>query len=206
MKLRRDRIPTAAFALLATIGVGFGAGCGTEGATKYGGDPPTAEATYGSCTFCHGDLAVHMTDTGGHGSLDLKCEVCHEELTPGEAGLGHRAVPQCADCHERQQTHHDPAAGAAGECTVCHTPHGSENLFLVNQLIRTPDGDTSEVEFTNLRGRLDGSFASVSQPGSGVCEICHTRTDYYRGDGTGEAHFPFACFTCHPHAGAFAPR
>jgi predicted CXXCH cytochrome family protein len=181
------------------------AACGTNGAPKYEGDAPSAEVTYGTCAFCHQALAVEMTATGGHHDLDLKCESCHADETPGQVGPGHRSVPACADCHGAQQTHEDPAAGTAGECTVCHTPHGSPNLFLVRTQIETPSGGEREVEFTNLLGLADGSFASVSDPGSGLCETCHTTTRYYRSDGSGETHFPYACFTCHPHAGGFGP-
>jgi hypothetical protein len=39
-----------------------------------------------------------------------------------------------------------------------------------------------------------------------VCEVCHTTTRFYRSDGTGEAHFGFPCYTCHPHDVGFLPR
>ena len=87
-----------------------------------------------------------------------------------------------------------------------HEAHGSTNLFLINEQIVTPSGPTRSVQFTNLGGLADGSFASVSHPGTGVCEICHTTTQFYRSDGSGAVHFPYTCFTCHPHAGGFAPQ
>jgi predicted CXXCH cytochrome family protein len=182
------------------------AACGTNGAPKYEGDAPSAVATYGQCAFCHRALSGHMTATGGHHDLDLKCEACHPDETPGQVGPGHRAVPACADCHTEQQTHGDPAAGTPLECNVCHTPHGSSNIYLVRTRVETPSEGVHEVEFTNLLGLADGSFASVSDPGSGLCETCHTTTLYYRSDGGGEPHFPYACFTCHPHAAGFGPR
>jgi predicted CXXCH cytochrome family protein len=182
------------------------AGCGADGATRYeSGPPPDADATYGGCAFCHRELAEHMTATGGHASLDLKCELCHDDLTPGEVGPGHRSVPACADCHTDQATHHDPAAGTAEQCVVCHTPHGSENLLLVNEVVSTPSSGDRRVDFTQLLGLADGGLASSTDPGSGLCETCHTTTRYYRNDGTGDDHFPFTCFTCHHHGDGFAP-
>jgi hypothetical protein len=77
---------------------------------------------------------------------------------------------------------------------------------LVRERIVTPDDTASPIDFTNLDGLADGSFASVSEPGSGLCEVCHSTTRYYRNDGTGEDHFPFTCFTCHSHGDGFAPR
>lgn len=190
--------------LLLAAALAFAA-CGTNGAPKSEGDAPSAEATYGQCAFCHQALAVHMTATGGHHDLDLKCESCHPDETPGLVGPGHRGVPACADCHKVQQTHEDPAAGTPLECNVCHTPHGSSNIYLVRTEVDTPEAGLREVEFTNLLGLADGSFASVSDPGTGLCETCHTTTRYYRSDGSGAEHFPYACFTCHPHAGGFSP-
>lgn len=181
------------------------AGCGGS-VTEFDQQLPPARETYGACAVCHSGLANHMFDNGGHGSLRIKCERCHEQLLEIDAGPAHRSIPACADCHRQQVTHQDPEAGTEAECLVCHTPHGSANLYLVRERIVTPDDTVSPIEFTNLEGLEDGSFASVSEPGSGLCEVCHSTTRYFRSDGTGEEHFPFTCFTCHPHSDGFAPR
>ncbi len=182
------------------------AGCGTDGGTKFTGEVPTAEETYGGCAFCHRELAVKMTAAGGHSDLNLKCEFCHEDLRLGEAGEGHRSVPACVECHARQATHHDPERGEAGECTVCHAPHGSSNLLLVRQEIVVPSGELWTVKFNQLRGVGDGALASGATPATGICEVCHSATSFFRSDGSGEAHFTLPCFTCHPHGSGFAPR
>jgi len=180
--------------------------CGDDGAPQYGGGPPPIEAAYGQCAFCHDDTAARMVLYGGHGSLRVKCQRCHDEdLTPGRVGLEHRSIPACADCHSRQATHMDPAAGTPQQCLVCHTPHGSPNLFLVNEAITPPSGRTAVIDFTNLLGKADGSFASASDPGSGLCEVCHATTRYYDSEGHGEPHLTNTCTVCHTHAAAFAP-
>lgn len=192
--------------LLAVAIAAAAAGCGDSGSPKYGGDAPAVEETYGSCAFCHKGLSTFMFEQGGHGSLDVKCEFCHEELLPDDPGPGHRSIPACADCHSRQETHGgDPQAGTMQECLVCHNPHGSSNLRLVRSLIDTPSGDTAEVEFTNEEGQSDGGFTSASDPGTGLCEVCHTRTRHYRSDGSGTPHFTITCTTCHEHAEGFSP-
>ena len=181
-------------------------GCGTDGAPQYAGGPPTVDAAYGQCAFCHKELATRMFLLGGHATLSINCERCHvDDLTPGVVGPGHRSVPACVDCHTEQKTHMDPAAGTPQECLVCHNPHGSPNLFLVDEQITDPFLVVHDVVFTNLGGKEDGSFASVSRPGTGLCEICHTTTAHYRSDGTGSAHFTNTCTVCHTHRAAFAP-
>ena len=164
-----------------------------------------AEKVHAECAYCHNRVTVDAVTTSGHGSQSLECEGCHTNLTPGRVGPDHRSITPCKQCHQGPQTHQDPLAGTAYECAVCHTPHGSPNILLVRPVIDTPQGDPRPVVFTNLDGLADGSFASVSRPGSGVCEICHTTTEFYRADGRGEPHYPYPCFTCHPHGQGFRP-
>ncbi len=201
-RFHRTHRSTGAAALLIAL---VAAGCGDHGSEKFSGAPSTAVEAYGSCVFCHEGPGYQLFENGGHGGFDLRCESCHADLRPNDPGPGHRAVPACADCHAEQMTHHDPAPAAENQCVVCHTPHGSPNLLLVRRTIETPDGMRLPVELTNLSGLRDGGFASVSEPGTGVCEVCHAETLYYRSDGSGAPHFEFPCYTCHPHSSGFAP-
>jgi predicted CXXCH cytochrome family protein len=164
--------------------------------------PVISDAT---CAICHPDEAARLAMGNRHqAEFANACSSCHAEVTP-EPGPGHRARSDCADCHspERVATH---ATGVAVPCTQCHEPHGSDNIRLVRDVIRTPQGIERSVLFDSLTGRADGSFASASAPGTGLCEICHTSTEFYRADGAGVAHFTDSCLRCHPHDAGFFPH
>jgi len=179
----------------------------------------------GDCTLCH-DHAVGFRPVAGDAACSIchpaedaalakpalhhdrfagRCSSCHAEVSP-EAGPGHRATSACADCHSpaKVATHVPP--GLSVPCAQCHDPHGSDNIRLVRDVIRTTAGEDRPMLFESLSGRVDGSFASASVPGSGLCEVCHTRTQFYRADGGGEPHYTTPCGVCHVHEAGFAPR
>jgi len=64
------------------------------------------------------------------------CINCHTPHASSEAGLLRDSmINVCGSCHadtlarqERSQTKHQPIS--EGQCTICHSPHASDNLFL----------------------------------------------------------------------------
>jgi predicted CXXCH cytochrome family protein len=162
--------------------------------------------TDASCPVCHPSEAARLSKPSQHHDNFMLCSSCHAEVNP-EPGPGHRAIAACADCHAPTDiATHAPPGISAFACAQCHDPHGSDNIELVREVIHTPQGTDRPVQFVNRDGKADGSFASVSDPGTGVCEICHTTTQFYRADGTGAAHFDLPCFPCHAHERGFAPQ
>jgi predicted CXXCH cytochrome family protein len=157
-------------------------------------------ASPATCNICHAAEAARLAMPSGHSGR--ACESCHAPISP-TPGPGHQSAEACQTCHPANQTH--APGGAAMPCTQCHDPHGSTNVDLVREEITTSQGGARLVTFDNIEGRADGSFASASDPGSGICEICHTTTQFYRADGTGAPHFTFSCLPCHTHAAGFEP-
>jgi len=157
-------------------------------------------ATEDNCVLCHQDEAARHTMPSGHAVQT--CTTCHAERDP-TPGPDHRATEGCQTCHPSTQTH--APAGVALPCVQCHDPHGSQNIKLVRETITTPGGANRPITFDNLTGLADGSFASASAPGTGVCEICHTTTRHYRADGTGSPHYTYSCLGCHRHNDGFNP-
>ncbi len=157
-------------------------------------------ATEDNCVLCHQDEAARHTMPSGHAVQT--CTTCHAERDP-TPGPDHRAIEACQTCHPATETH--APNGMALPCVQCHDPHGSSNTKLVREIITTPSGADRPIAFDNLTGLADGSFASASAPGTGVCEICHTTTRHYRADGTGSPHYTYSCLGCHRHNDGFNP-
>lgn len=94
---------------------------------------------YELCKGCHNDMIneafaknrLHwpMVDQTG-------CVNCHAPHASTEAGLLRKPMLEvCGSCHadtlarqDRAQTKHQPISD--GECSTCHSPHASDNLFL----------------------------------------------------------------------------
>ena len=154
-----------------------------------------------SCGVCHGDEVARLAMPSKHSGLP--CAKCHTQVAAAP-GPGHEASEPCSACHADSATH---APGGVGmPCMQCHDPHGSANTELVREMLTTTAGTDVPIRFDNRDGRVDGSFASASMPGTGICEVCHTTTRFYRADGMGEDHFTFSCFPCHLHGNGFEPQ
>ncbi|MBI5494964.1 MAG: hypothetical protein HY904_08035 [Deltaproteobacteria bacterium] len=160
------------------------------------------------CMSCHG---VHYADSNTATYDSSATAAC----TGADCGLLLRRSNNndaCTGCHNL--TVHSSATtstkygtwGTTFTCQTCHQPHKTPNTFLVRQ---TLNGKT--VDFRNLTGKADNSFATVTVPGNGPCEACHTLTRNkngtarFRGTGGSDSgtHYPGTCTTCHTHANGF---
>jgi predicted CxxxxCH...CXXCH cytochrome family protein len=192
--------------------------------TKYVPSSATAgvwEYTIPSLAFGAGaavELRANATNGGGGPVYSARVNV-KISLAQGDGNLLVRddSSQLCTDCHAGITTHSSEIAGNkhgswVATCRDCHTAHQTTNLSLVNQQIKPLEvnGTTTaiNVDFKSRTGYATSSFASPAN--NGPCQVCHTRTDYYRntgldGDGSvsGNAttgHNPSSpCTTCHLH-------
>jgi hypothetical protein len=93
---------------------------------------------------------------------------------------------------------HKLADHQSQDCRICHSPHGSTNIFMVRDTIQTPSAGPRQVIFKTLGiGDPDNDpDPTVGDPNSGVmaddtdgvetgvCEVCHETTDHHQNDGT----------------------
>ena len=169
------------------------------------------------CATCHGAQVGAWENFSSHRAL-YECAFCHEEAD-SIPGPRHRTSSWCDRCHSEQG--HPPkgiwsSRDARGDfCLSCHDPHGSKNIYLIRESLSAGFGKTACVDFRNVEGRGDFSFAELGaeeggengrEPGSGLCEVCHRWTKFYDRYATGEDHFTGRCTGCHDHALGFAVR
>jgi hypothetical protein len=131
---------------------------------------------------------------------------------PGEGALPDvSSASTCTTCHAGPAPSGDAQAvqfdGHSGFlCTGCHSSHGeTTNLHNVVEIIETTNSGPRDVVFTAYFRK--NSFADGDSVYDGVCEVCHTATQYHRNDATGDPshHSGVDCTVCHPHSNAFYP-
>ncbi|MCF6342564.1 MAG: cytochrome c3 family protein, partial [Bacteroidales bacterium] len=140
------------------------------------------------CSSCHG---IHYTNSGGanngtgDGYLlrttndDNLCTTCHTYT-------GHQGM-SCSQCHQT----HNPKR---------------DNIFMTKDTLLTPNDGLKPVLFYRESG--PNSYADGDATYDGVCEVCHTTTDYYRNNSSGNHvhNRGISCVVCHPHSVEFAPQ
>ena len=166
-------------------------------------------------------IAVRATDAAGNAAV-VTIPFRSVAAGTGSGTLLRRTTGSqlCIDCHNLQ-THSSQSTSTAygnwsNDCATCHTPHQTTNIYLVRPKVDTPRSGRKDLDLRNTTGRADYSYATVTTPGNGACEVCHTRTKdpstslaRYRNSGEGgNGHYDTAgtttrCTSCHPHSGGF---
>ena len=136
----------------------------------------------------------------------------------------------CVDCHNLP-THSSQSTSTkygnwAMDCVACHTPHLTQNIYLISPQIRTPNSGLRDVRFETTVGAVaDSSVAGTASyanednatQADGPCQVCHTRTKSSGGDarwrnatagGNVDTHYASAstsdCIGCHTHDAGFS--
>jgi hypothetical protein len=227
---------------LVNTGVGINGtyDCGTD-CSIYEFDLDTTTVNGGLTDDGH-RLVIQVTDGASHiARVEQAFQVRNLGATPGGSGQLLRRTPGsrlCVDCHE-MATHSSQNTSTkygnwAMACNDCHTPHGTTNIFLLREEIRTPNSGKRSVRFENRSGAADvtvdlpgqASFAnedagSAGAPAAvdGPCQVCHTRTQASDGKErwrnfdqpvpNADNHYDFGrptqqCTNCHGHTGGFS--
>lgn len=136
-----------------------------------------------SCNSCHTRPLIIPQPKPEWWTNDHMCKSCHVETgfaTPVQSHLGTDTLT----------------------CSICHNPHFHqpqyERYFIRNG---NPVDESEHMLFNHATDFIHGAPNY-----DGICEICHTQTDYYRNNGTGLEHNPGSnCLECHTHWNGFMP-
>ncbi len=152
-----------------------------------------------------GNSSYKETPTGSVQVVDgnIECSSCHQPhySTTNDGNLLRQTNNDalCTECHT-YSSHNDMG------CNACHQTHNSskDNIYMIRDLVATPVSGDWAVVYTAQSGPNSGADGDTSY--DGICEVCHTSTNYHRNDGTGTSHNNESnCTSCHPHKDSFAP-
>ncbi len=167
-----------------------------------------AQAPMHNCSFCHN---LHG---GGYAALsdwavteDL-CLSCHGDAGPATVDRDgvQVTVPKSGrnDAGNTFVAHNGAKHSAPTNCWDCHNHEGeaSLNFKMIQSVMPTPASGDRSVVFTAWSGV--NSFADGDATYDGVCEVCHTATDYHNNIGPPGTHnFTDDCTDCHLHGSGF---
>jgi hypothetical protein len=120
----------------------------------------------------------------------------------------------CWSCHEESgiapwMNIHLSGSDTVAWCKDCHNPHQHQDVFpqwYIRDNINTPSNGGRALLFSNSTDFIHGATGGA-QPYDGICETCHTQTNYHRNNASGD-HNHFAdqsCVSCHSHENGFLP-
>jgi len=170
-----------------------------------GGDGSGAYAGSGQgCTTCHFTHGAMGPQLIGAATSENLCLSCHSAAGPGPEAAVHNQGPgfTCVDCHNFRYPH-------GGQVNYA----GNTNLAGLRATIDTPANGPLPVRFesrgTDVGDPPEYSFAddSTQGPWDGICEVCHTQTDYHRYNEATTPHYDGRTCTssrCHLHSTGFA--
>jgi predicted CXXCH cytochrome family protein len=160
-----------------------------------------------NCDFCHNLHGASFPQLQDYAVTEDLCFSCH-----GDSGVEPDSVLRdgvWVPIPKGVAIHDGPKHAQPTSCWNCHDHEGEagSNLKLIPALLTTPNSGVRDVLFLAFTG--PNSFADGDSTLTGVCEVCHTQTNYHRntlGDPAWRQHNAAAdCTTCHPHQDGFQP-
>ncbi len=97
------------------------------------------------------------------------CQVCHSSETPGANDLAQEAPESCYTCHKDEPKAYMHSPASLGACLLCHSPHESENKFLLNEKIP----DLCYLCHDRIQAIIDDERSVTHAPAKDDCAGCH---------------------------------
>ncbi|RMF93625.1 MAG: hypothetical protein D6734_09700 [Candidatus Schekmanbacteria bacterium] len=159
------------------------------------------------CFSCHIDLKMKNMESK-HPPFKLgQCIKCHRPHASAERSLLRKAPKNlCRSCHNIGSSalisKHWKVNLKEVNCTLCHDPHGTQNLKLVKDVVHPPFEDR---ECDACHSNLAKDPRLFVEEGKDLCLQCHGEMEEVFNNS--DIHPPVAqgkCISCHtPHASSF---
>jgi hypothetical protein len=148
------------------------------------------------CVTCHDNTKAHIGNAVHNPRLKLvndnsQCNSCHKSAGSTIARF------------QNMSTHFTALGANNMLCKTCHDPHGTRNIFMIRTTLSGANG-LGRVHL-NIQ---DVATGFVNSNGTGLCQLCHTKTNHYLAGVPETNHHTSNCLTCHSHnssGGAFKP-
>jgi len=156
-----------------------------------------------ACSACHNANAPHIAAGAAEKRLlvagNAQCNTCHisavmQGMSTARANMLTHGVSYSGSVNTfvKYTTSND---FRARDCAGCHDTHGTTNRLSIRTVI-----NGQSISFKSLT-----SFCVSTKTNNfynGLCQVCHTKTKYYRNYTTPETHNPNSnCMGCHTHKG-----
>lgn len=152
-----------------------------------------------TCIDCHDNL---MNKKVVHPVAEESCDYCHEltgdkhpTRNKKDFSMTDKLPDLCFMCHEIPDGKHTHVPFEEGECTMCHSPHSTDNEKL---LVSAPTSNLCFECHFNVFPDDDFLHRPVAE---GNCQGCH---DPHRSDQKHllKLQLPYLCFKCHEETGS----
>ncbi|GBE30849.1 MAG TPA: CxxxxCH/CxxCH domain-containing protein [Bacteroidetes bacterium] len=150
--------------------------------------PPHDDSNAISCPSCHVPYGTVPDPVPADWITTTVCWSCHAE----------GGVAQYQNVH---------SVGVTMYCEDCHNPHMHQSQFsqyYLDETIITPNSGNRRMAFNDSTDFIHGAVGYY-QPYDGVCETCHTQTNYHRNNASGDHDHNVGtnCIECHTHENGF---
>lgn len=169
-----------------------------------------AQTPLHNCSFCHNLHGGSFSALSDYAVSEDLCLSCHGAAGPAQVDRDGTLVDVPKEGRNDPGgtfvAHNGSKHSSPTNCWDCHNHEGEAgtNLKMIQASMPTPNSGTLPVVLTAWTGT--NSFADGDATYDGVCEACHTGTDFHTNTGAASAHNGQAdCTqTCHKHGGGYA--
>lgn len=194
---------------------------GQPAANPYWLVAPYAANPDGLCESCHdGVTAVEGRNHTAQGMITYASyNPKYDGADTGQWSLGGTFDPNCVHCHDphgesnwfmlydgdAEKSAHDNTLILSGPVIYSGDRFGVTVAGADTHGFPPAPYAANQTAVTMLNNINGSDFATGT--GSGICEVCHTATNFYRSNGTspGGGHPTTLCTDCHEHPKSFAP-